>query len=319
MSAASTRTLPKMALLCAVFFWASSFIAMKSAVLVLDPGKIIFFRMLIASTVFCLLYRFWGRFRYEKGDWLYLVIMAICEPGIYFLLESQALRFTTAGSAATINALQPPIVALLAWILLREHPRFWTLCGFVVCIIGAIGLSLSSESTEYALMPWLGNLLEFGAMVASGVYVILMKKLSDRYSPIFLTALQSFAGAILFFPLIFFGEALSFSIPFNTVLTIAYLATFVTFGGYFFYNWGVAKTSAIEASIFLNLIPVFGLILAFLVLGEKPSTFQGLMLALVIIGVLICEFGPKYLPVPFQKKILGYIPLRVERDGTSRA
>ncbi|MGB8817404.1 MAG: DMT family transporter [Rhizobiaceae bacterium] len=296
MSAAASRTLPKMALLCAVFFWASSFIAMKSAVLVLDPGKIIFVRMLIASTGFLLLYRFWGSFRYEKGDWIYLTIMSICEPGIYFFLESHALRLTTAGSAATINALQPPIVALLAWILLRERPRIWTLGGFALCIFGAIGLSLGSESTDYAPMPWLGNLLEFGAMAASGVYVILLKKLSDRYSPFFLTALQSFAGVALFFPLIFIGRPLSFDVPLNSALAIVYLATFVTFGGYFLYNWGIAKTSAVEASIFLNLIPVFGLVLAFLVLGETPGLFQGLMVVLIILGVLVCELGPKFLP-----------------------
>lgn len=298
MSVAASRTLPKAALLCAVFFWASSFIAMKSAVLVFDPGKIIFVRMLIASIGFLLLYRFWGSFRYEKGDWFYLAIMSICEPGIYFFLESQALRLTTAGSAATINALQPPIVALLAWILLREKPRFWTLGGFVLCIFGAVGLSLGSEGTDYAPMPWLGNLLEFGAMAASGGYVILLKKLSDRYSPFFLTALQSFAGVVLFFPLIFVGKSLGSDIPLNSALAIVYLATFVTFGGYFLYNWGIAKTSAIEASIFLNLIPVFGLVLAFLILEETPSAFQCLMVALIIVGVLICELGPKYLPSP---------------------
>jgi drug/metabolite transporter (DMT)-like permease len=308
MSVAAARTLPKMALLCAVFFWASSFIAMKSAVSVFDPGKIIFLRMLIASAGFLLLRRFWASFRYERGDWLYLAIMSVCEPGIYFFLESQALKLTTAGSAATINSLQPPIVALLAWILLREHPKFWTLCGFSVCIFGAIGLSLGSQSTNYAPMPWLGNLLEFGSMVASGVYVILLKKLSDRYSPFFLTAMQSFAGAILFFPLIFVGDAVSFDIPLDTALAIVYLATFVTFGGYFLYNWGIAKTSAIEASIFLNLIPVFGLILAFLVLEETPTPFQGLMVGLIVMGVLICELGPKYLPDPRRRRISATTP-----------
>nr|WP_281350491.1 DMT family transporter [Roseovarius bejariae] len=292
--------LPKIALVCAVFFWGSSFIAMKQAVLVLDPGKIIFFRMLIAAIGFLVLYRFWGRFEYRSGDWVYLLIMALCEPGIYFFLESQALRLTTAGAAATINALQPPIVALLAWVILREYPRFWTLSGFAVCILGAVGLSLGSTGTEYAPMPWLGNLLELGAMAASGVYVILLKKMSDRYSPFLLTALQAFAGVVLFFPLIFFGEPLSTDIPASGAIAVLYLATFVTFGGYFLYNWGIAQTSAVEASIFLNLIPVFGVTLAFLVLGEQPTLFQGAMTLLIIAGVLLCELGSTYLPTPMR-------------------
>lgn len=300
MKAQPITILPKLALFSAVFFWGSSFIAMKQAVLDFDAGKIIFFRMLLASIVFLLLFRFWGKITYQKGDWRYLALMAICEPGIYFFLESQALRWTTAGSAATINALQPPIVALLALILLREHPRFWTLVGFACCALGAIGLSLCSEGSPYAPLPWLGNLLEFGAMVASGVYIVLLKKLSDRYSPFFLTALQSFAGAILFFPLLFIGDPISASIPIPSGVAIVYLATFVTFGGYYLYNWGVARTSAIEASVFLNLIPVFGVGLAYLVLAEVPTFSQSLMIAFIILGVVICEIGAEYLPSPIQ-------------------
>ncbi|MDO5055696.1 MAG: DMT family transporter [Lautropia sp.] len=82
-------------------------------------------------------------------------------------------------------------------------------------------------------------------------------------------------------------------------MAIIYLATCVTFGGYFLYNWGIAKTSAIEASIFLNLIPVFGLILAYVVLAEKPTAVQSVMVGLIIIGVLLCEFGPGRLPTPW--------------------
>lgn len=283
--------LPKIAMLVAVFFWGSSFIAMKHAVLGFDPGKIVFLRMLISACGFLLLYRFWGKFTYRKNDWIYLAAMAICEPGIYFYLESQALTYTTAGAAATINSLQPPIIAVLAWLLIKEKAQSWTFAGFAICIAAAVGLSLGAQGSPYAPKPWLGNLLEFGAMVASGVYVILLKKLSDRYSPFFLTALQSFAGVLLFMPMVLADRTLDFSMPVNVAYSILYLATFVSFGGYFLYNWGIAKTSAIEASIFLNLIPVFGVILAFLVLGETPTPSQLMMTALIILGVLICEFG----------------------------
>ncbi len=287
-----TNNLPKLALFIAVFFWGSSFIAMKHAVLHFDAGKIILFRMIIASVVFLCLFRFWGKIRYQKGDWVFLAIMAVCEPGLYFLLESQALRFTTAGQAATVNSLQPPIVALLAWVFLKETPRSWTYVGFLLCIVGAVGLSLGSAADEYAPIPWLGNLLELGAMAASGVYIILLKRLSDRYSPFFLTALQAFFGVILFLPFAFTGgDLIAQELPTSVMLAILYLGTFVTFGGYFFYNWGIAKTSAVEASIYLNLIPVFGIALAFFILAERPSLFQIGMVGLIITGVLVCELG----------------------------
>jgi len=291
MSLNDSGMLAKAALLGASFFWGSSFIAMKYAVMAIDPGQIVFIRMAVSALIFLLLRRFWGSWQYRKGDWVWLLVMAVCEPGLYFALESQALRFTTAGAAATINALQPPAVALLAWVFLKERPPVWTFLGLALCIAGAVGLSLGAQGSDHAPLPWLGNLLEAGAMLASGVYVIVLKRLSHRYRPFFLTALQSLIGVVLFLPFMFTGPPIATDLPGPVIAALVYLATVVTFGGYFLYNWGIAKTSATAAGVFVNLIPVFGVVLAFLLLSERPSQLQLAMIALIMCGVVLCERG----------------------------
>ncbi|MCW5321546.1 DMT family transporter [Verminephrobacter aporrectodeae subsp. tuberculatae] len=287
--------LAQAALILAVFFWASSFVAMKHAVGYLDPGLIVFIRMIIASTCFILIYKLWNSISYFRGDWKYFLIMSVCDPGLYFFLESQALKYTSASAAGTINSLQPPLLALSAWIFLRERPSSVTFIGATISIIGAVLLTAASPTIESSPNPWLGNTLEFGAMASSTIYIIVLKKLSDRYNPLFLTALQAFGGAVLFAPLLYTAD-IPVAVPTSAWLAIFYLATFVTFGGYFLYNWGVTKSTAIVASAYLNLIPVFSVGLAFVFLNERLTTFQICMVLVIIFGVFVSQSSQFFRP-----------------------
>ncbi|MCW5256246.1 DMT family transporter [Verminephrobacter aporrectodeae] len=276
------------ALVLAVFFWASSFVAMKHAVGHMDPGLIVLIRMIIASSCFLLIYRLWRGMAYTRGDWKYFLIMSVCDPGLYFFLESQALKYTSASAAGTINSLQPPLLALSAWVFLRERPSLVTFIGAAISIVGAVLLTAASPSIESSPNPWLGNTLEFGAMASSTIYIVVLKKLSDRYSPLFLTALQAFGGALLFAPLLWTAD-IPATVPTSAWIAIFYLATFVTFGGYFLYNWGVAKSTAMIASAYLNLIPVFSVGLAFVFLDERLTIFQICMVLVIIMGVFVSQ------------------------------
>lgn len=285
---AKNPVLTQAALIMAVFFWASSFIAMKHVVGYLDPGFTVLIRMIIASICFIIIRNLWNDISYVPGDWKYFLAMSVCEPGLYFLLESQALKYTSASAAGTINSLQPPLLALSAWVFLKERPRVVTFVGAAISIIAAVLLTAASPSIESSPNPWLGNTLEFGAMVSSTIYIIVLKKLSDRYNPLFLTALQAFGGAVLFVPFIFTVE-LPVAAPGSAWLAIFYLATFVTFGGYFLYNWGVANSTTIVASAYLNLIPVFSVSLAYVFLDERLNTFQICMVFMIISGVFVSQ------------------------------
>ena len=65
------------------------------------------------------------------------------------------------------------------------------------------------------------------------------------------------------------------------------LGTFITFGAYACYNFGVSRVPASQAAGFVNLIPVFGVLLGILVLGDRLNTEQWLACGLVFCGVWI--------------------------------
>ena len=283
--------LPVISLVAATILWASSFIALKLAFRSYDPMFVIFGRMAVASVCFLFfLPGFLKKIDYRKGDIRRIAFMALCEPCLYFIFEAKAIENTTASQAGMICATLPLIMAVAAWIFLKEKISRRMAAGFFLALVGALWLSVSAESSENAPNPMLGNFLEFLAMVCAVGYITTCKYLTARYSPFFLTALQALVGAVFFLPLALFPTS-SFPTQFEPTATMAvvYLGAVVTLGAYGCYNFGVSKLPASQATAFINLIPVFTVILGWLILGEKFNSMQYLAAATVFVGVILSQ------------------------------
>jgi drug/metabolite transporter (DMT)-like permease len=277
------------ALLIASFLWGSSFIALKYVIGMYHPTVVIFLRML-TTLIICatLLWPYVKRFRYQAGDWKYLVGMSLAEPCLYFLFEGYALEYTSASQAGVIVSCFPLIVAFLAFFMLKERLSKVIVIGFLFCIAGGVLLTLVSPGTSNAPNPLLGNSLEFLAMVCAGLYTVCVKHLSGRYSPIALIGLQGISGTLFFFPFLFFVE-LPQHLSFEGMAAIIYLGSCVTLGAYGMYNYAISKVSVLTAAAFTNLVPVFTLLLAGIMLNETLSWQQWLAISAVFLGVLIAQ------------------------------
>jgi drug/metabolite transporter (DMT)-like permease len=132
----------------------------------------------------------------------------------------------------------------------------------------------------------LGNFYEFLAMVCAAFYTVSLKHLTNNYPPLFLTAFQAFIGSIFFLPFLFMPGV---GIPqvWDTVpaLAVIYLGTFITLGAYGCYNYSVSRIPASRAAGYINLIPVFGVILGMIILGDRLNLSQWFACGLVFCGV----------------------------------
>ena len=283
-----TTLLPQASLILAMLLWSSSFVALKIAFQGYHPMQVIFGRMLVASLCFLIFIPSFRRIQWRRQDIKYLLIMAICEPCLYFIFEAKALENTSASQAGMITAMLPLLVAILAWKFLKEQVSRQTIFGFSLAIIGAFWLSLSSDTTEMAPNPLLGNFCEFLAMVCAAGYTVSLKHLTSNYPPLFLTAFQAFLGSLFFFPFLLFPEI---GFPdhwvFVPALSIIYLGTFITLGAYGLYNFSVSKVPASQAVAFVNLIPVFSVLLGMMILGDRLTLGQWLASGLVFVGVYV--------------------------------
>jgi len=285
--------LPVASLLLAMLLWSSSFVALKFAFQTYHPMLVVFARMLIGSLCFIPFLPAFTRIKITRNDLKYILIMVVCEPCLYFIFEARAIVNTTASQAGMITAMLPLLVALLAWSALKEKITRQTQLGFLLAASGAVLLSLAAKSSDYAPDPLLGNFYEFIAMVCAAGYTVSLKYLSRNLPPLFLTAMQAFVGALFFLPFVLMtqSELPAFHLP--AFLAVLYLGSFVTFGAYGCYNYAVSHVPASRAAGFVNLIPVFSVLLGMALLGERMNLLQIISCGLVFLGVYLSGSGRK--------------------------
>lgn len=279
-----------LSLLLASLLWGSSFVVAKNALTIFHPMALMFLRMLVATIAFCPLIPAMRKVKIARGDLPLFLIMFLCEPCLYFLCESYALRHTSAAQAGMIIAALPLFTAAGARIFLKERSGFRVWLGIFLTIAGVAWLSLSSKTTGAAPNPLLGNVMETGAALAASCYAIAAKCLHRNYPPLFLAALQAAAGTLFFGPaMLVTGASFPAALESGPVLSVIYLGVIITMGAFALYNYGLSRLSAPRAIIFLNAIPVFTLIMSFAFLGEQFQVGQWVASALVLGGVFICQ------------------------------
>lgn len=294
-----------LALLLAMILWGSSFIALKITVNEMSPMIVIFLRMAIGTLAFLVVWP-WLRhgFVYQSGDWKFLLGMVLFEPCLYFLFESQALRYTSAGQAGMVTAMLPLMVAIAAYFFLGERNNLKQWFGFLIAVAGVIAMTLTGENSAQAPNAILGNFLEFLAMVTAVGYTLLVKHLVKRYSAFVLTALQSFCGAIFYLPLALLADWPS-QISLSSMGWLVYLGLVVTLGAYGLYNFSLGYVKASTAAGYANLLPVFTLLFSMLILGERLTLIQWIAICVVFLGVYLSRERRSSMPKEVPPAVTG--------------
>ena len=216
--------------------------------------------------------------------------MAFFEPCLYFIFEAKAIELTTASQAGMVTAILPLLVAVTASVVLKEKIRKKAIVGLIIAISGVLWLSMEGAPSEYAPNPPLGNFLEFMAMVCATGYTITLKRLTPVYPPLLLTGIQACVGTVFFLPFLFFpSTVMPTAFEPVPILAILYLGLVITLGAYGLYNYGVSRIPASQASAFVNLIPVFAVLLAWLILDEVLNPSQYMACMVVFAGVFLSQ------------------------------
>lgn len=298
----SNRTLALL-LVCANLTWGGVFVASKIALEYFSIGQILFGRVVFAALCYVLLIKkIFPMRNYRKGDWKWLIAMMLCEPCLLFSFETLGLSYTTASQAGMIVACCPLLTAVGALVFYRENIGRRGLIGIIIAISGVALVSMSGEASEAAPNPFLGNIFMLLAASSAAAYTLIFKRLAGRYSFLLLSALQCFGGVIFFLPssgllsLLPAGLIPGFipaaalapipDAPLTAWASIVYMGLLVSFFSYFIVNYSITRLKAAHVLLFSNLIPVFTLILAFIILGERLLPLQYGGAALVMAGVI---------------------------------
>ncbi|MBQ4078944.1 DMT family transporter [bacterium] len=286
----------------AVLLYGTTLTATKICMQYYTTSELMAFRMIISAVLFLpFFFTVYKNIRIERKDIKLILLMMLCEPCLYFLFETNALKYTTSGQAGIVSSLEPVLLVIAARIILKERFVKIVYLGLFICIIGSILLSLASDESELAPNPLLGNFLELIAIILTDTCVITTKYLMDRYPPFFLAGVSVFGGAI-FFTVLNISTGGSFEIIANSSLFLVLYLGILTVIAYALYNFAICTLPASKFSPFLFLLPIAAVFFGWFFLGETFNMQQLAACILVFIGIYICQVNNKRKFVKFKEK-----------------
>jgi drug/metabolite transporter (DMT)-like permease len=210
------------------------------------------------------------------------------------LLYNWGAGLSLAVNGALITTMVPILTALIAVVILRERLTRARVLGLIIALAGVLIISDIHWGSVSFLGPYLfGNLVLLGGAVGNAIYVVFGKRLLERSGPM---------------TVLFWGQALGFvgSLPFlyfdpfhlNSVRTYTlYTWLALLFLGTIFYSFTVViffrilvRLDAGQIMVFAYLQPVFGVIMATILLEERFTVNMVIGGLLVIGGTLFVTF-----------------------------
>jgi drug/metabolite transporter (DMT)-like permease len=260
-------------------FWASSYVAMKLAMVDMPIGLVLFFRYSIAFVALACLggMRNW---RFARRELLLLFGIGLLNFSLSPYLQLRALELTYATDVAVMVAFEPMISALLAILILHERLRWPTIATFVLSTIGV--LVMSDVDTTEGFMTSIrlaGNTLFFFSLICEGVYTVSSRFFSKSHTPLQIITLATLAGlvgnVVLHFPTITIENI--GAIRSQGWGAILYLSLGCSVFGYGGWTYLAQKLPIKELTLSLFLQPIIGGAVAYAILNEIPTinTFIG--------------------------------------------
>lgn len=274
-----------LALIMTVVIWGSTFIVIRNTVQTIGPFTLSVLRFVISLAV---LAPFAYRQGYRLRQTLQPTFLGFGLTGVtlYYGLQNLGLMFIPAGITALLLSPIPAVTAILAVIFLKEKLTHHQLLGIGLAVLGTLLVGSSGVKWDGNPTSIIGVICILGGVLAWAVYTIQGKKLTDQYPPIVLTTASISSGLFLLLPWAF-GELWLKGPPtfdYPLILAIVYLGSVASALAMFLWNYALRYVPASTASLFLNLIPIVGLIGA-LIGGETIGLLQLGGGALALLGV----------------------------------
>lgn len=284
-----------LALTTAVFFWGISFVVTKIALQSFTPFCLIFFRFFTAALFFIVLLWRTGFPPFTRINLKALILLAIMQPGLYFLFETTGLQYTSATKTSLIIATIPIVVLVLSACFLKEKLRTLNMLGIVLSLAGVALLVFGGKQQTFSDGGLLGDLLIFGAVLAASMYMIMTRRLGESLTSLQITGMQIIFGALLFLPA-FLWDLPNLhwqEISRESIIALIVLTIFATIGAFICYNYALTRIPAARAAVCINGIPLVTACGAWVILGETLSPMQIGGGALVLAAVLLANHSPK--------------------------
>ena len=252
----------------------------------LEPFAFILIRAIGATLLFWVVSLFFSE-RVENKDKLKLLLCGIFGVAANQLLFFKGLDQTTRINASIIMVASPIIVALFSAVLIKEKPSATRIVGILLGLTGACFIILQGESNNQGA-SLIGNLLIVLNATSYGLYLVLVKPLMKKYSPITVVKWVFTFGLIIVTP---FGlteiDTIVWEMPNDILLKVGFVVVFTTFFTYLFNIYGVKRVSPTVVSSYIYLQPILTSIIAAFSGTETITIMMAISSIIIFIGVYL--------------------------------
>ncbi|MDW7650162.1 MAG: DMT family transporter [Bacillota bacterium] len=287
------KWLPVLAGVTVSVLFGLSFMFTREALDILAPLHLLGFRFALAALSLTIL-RYAGLIRVDlRGKNLSaLFVVALFQPVLYFIFETNGVRLTSASEAGMMMGLIPVVVVLLEIPFFKSVPSLKQLAAVVLSVAGVFFIVIMKGNVELGYNIW-GTLALLGAVVSAGLYNIYSKKSTLAFTPVEITYLMMWAGAILFNGLEITTQAVNGTlwqmfVPLanpRILLAVTYLGILSSVVAFFLMNFMLSKIRASQTATYINLTTVVAILGGVLFRGETFAWFQGVGAVMIILGV----------------------------------
>jgi drug/metabolite transporter (DMT)-like permease len=188
-----------------------------------------------------------------------------------------------------LQSVAPLFVAVWSFVLFRDRLSLRQGAGILLSLAGVIVIVCHGSLEILLAIAFNRGDLWFVVALLIYAFYAAMLRIRPQIHPLSFLAVGMGGGAVLLLPALALEIAAGQSMVFDTVtaLSLIYVCIFPSLLGYLFLNRGIELIGANRAAPFIHLVPVFGSVLAIVLLGEQLQLFHAVGYMLVLAGITL--------------------------------
>lgn len=282
-----------LALVTVQFLFASLTIAAKFVLPGIPPSGVVFCRITGAALAFFVIKAVTVREEVtDRRDLLTMAGLALVGLVLNQVLFLEGVKRTTAINANVLITTIPAFTLAIAIVLRRERASAAKVVGILCAAVGAIYL-VGPDRLRLDPATALGNGLIVCNTSLYALYLVLSKRLLERYHPVTVVTYVFLFGALIIAP---FGVAALRDVPFATqppavLIGLAYIVVFPSIIAYYLSVWALRRTASSLVAMYVYLQPLITAAAAPIILHERVTARAGLAAALIFTGLALATWG----------------------------
>ncbi len=274
------------AMVAATLLWGGTFVAIRDSVARIPPATLVAWRFVAAGVLFALVLAL-RRKRPSRHDVAGGLLSGVLMVGGFYF-QAVGMRTAAAGTSAFLTCAGTLLAAFLAWPLLGQRPGRRLVAGVALALVGAALLSLRAGFALGAGEAWT---LAGAALFA--LQVVAVARYAAAADPVALVCVQSFAAAAILLPFAQPPAAAASLLAGDDRWRFGYLVVAGSTLAPLLQVHAQRALSAGRVGLLFALEPVFALLFALTLGGERFATRWWLGAVLILVAVLLVEWRPE--------------------------